>query len=422
MTASPVELPDSAPSQPRRKLLRRLGAVVFGILFAFLLAEIAVRLLFGSLPTGMQTLLRFVRVTPFTDQRLAPLPLYDGDRDYQTIMRPGARDELQIGSMNVQFQVSTYSWWGGRVGFRSPQPETGRVDAAAVGDSFTACITSFADCWVTLLAEQTGIPFLNMGQTATGSESHARLFWDFVAKPELGLGQPKIVLWQFFGNDYNDDFGLALVNGTNQTPAPADAMTTNQTWRFSGPLDAWLAENSAVYTLLTAMSRVGSTAELFVDPYHIQIGDGPMDFGQDYLIRAFDMSEARNLEGEQISHDAILRTRDIVEDNGGTFVIVLIPTKEEIYRAWTEPEMGAAVIDGLEAPRRRLLAFCEAEGLTCFDAEAALKAASADGTHLYYKDDMHLNPAGNHVLAGALAAFLEERGIVAEVQGALAAP
>lgn len=410
--------------RPRRRIARRLGAALFGILIAILIVEIAIRLLFGSLPPGMQTVLRFIRVTPFTDQRLAPLPLYAGDRDYQTIMRPGARDEWQVGSMNVDFQVSTYSWWGGRVGFRSPQPETGRIDAVAIGDSFTACIVSLSDCWVELVAEKTGIPFLNMGQTATGSLSHSRLYWDFVAKPELGLGQPKIVIWQFFGNDYNDDFGLALVNGTNQTPAPADPMTANQTWRFTGPLDTWLNENSAVYAMLTAMSRVGSTEVLFIDPYHIQIGRAQMDFGQDYLIRAFDMDEPRNLEGEQISHKAILDTRATVEKNGGIFVLALIPTKEEVYRPWTEPEMGAAVIDGLEAPRRRLLAFCEAEGLTCFDAEAALTAAAADGAHahLYYKDDMHLNPVGNHVLADALAAFLEEQGIAATVRSALAAP
>lgn len=419
MTALPV---NHLPARRRRRLVKRLGAGLFGVLFAILIVEIAVRLLFGSLPTGLQTVLRFVRVTPFTDQRLAPLPLYEGDRDYQTIMRPGARDELQVGSMNVSFLVSTYGWWGGRVGFRSPQPETGRVDAVALGDSFTACIVDLADCWVTLLSSETGIPFLNMGQTATGSLSHARLFWDFVAKPELGIGQPKVVLWQFFGNDYNDDFGLALINGTNQTPAPADPMTTNMTWRFTGDLDRWLMENSAVYALLTAMSRVGNTQALFVDPFHIQIGEGPLDFGQDYLIRAFDMNEARNLEGEQISQRAIRETRDTVEKNGGIFVVVIVPTKEEIYRRWTEPEMGAARIDGLEAPRRRLMAFCAAQDLTCFDAEAALKAASAGGAHLYYKDDMHLNPAGNRVLADAVAAFLDERGIVAAATGSNAAP
>jgi hypothetical protein len=404
------------PSARRgRRFANRFAAVLFGILFAVLLAEIAVRLLFGSLPAGMQTVLRFVRVTPFTDQRLAPLPLYEGDRDYQTIMRPGAHDEVQVGSMNVRYVVSTYNWWGGRVGFRSPQPETGRVDAVALGDSFTVCIVDLADCWVTLLGAHTGIPFLNMGQLATGSLSHARLFWDFVAKPELGLGQPKIVLWQFFGNDYNDDFGLALVNGTNQTLPPADSLTTNSTWRFAGGLDRWLAENSAVYALVTTMSRVGNAAGLYVDPYHVQVGDAPLDFGQPYVFRAFDMSEARNLEGEQISHQAILDTRDIVEDNGGVFVVVLVPTKEEVYRRWTEPQLGAEIIEGLKVPRLRLMDFCAANNLTCFDVEEALKTAAEDGTHLYYKDDMHLNPAGNRVLADALAAFLDDEGILAAV-------
>src|SRR4051794_25556466 len=106
----------------------RILVVIFGLLLALFLAEAAVRLFYPRLPMGLQIAMRNVRVTPFTDERLAPPPLWQSDNDYLTIVRPGAVDSLQAGSPTVTFHVSTYSWWNGRVGFRSPQPQDGIVD------------------------------------------------------------------------------------------------------------------------------------------------------------------------------------------------------------------------------------------------------------------------------------------------------
>lgn len=79
----------------------------------------------------------------------------------------------------------------------------------ALGDSHTFCFTDAQDCWVDLLSARLGVPIANLGQPVTGSESHACRYFSFVANPDLGLRQPRLVLWQFFGNDYNDDYGLA---------------------------------------------------------------------------------------------------------------------------------------------------------------------------------------------------------------------
>src|SRR5579871_5019425 len=115
----------NAASAKIRGVVVRLAVAALGLLIAFLVMEVAVRLLFASLPMNLQIALRDVRVSPFTDQRLAPPPLWQADKDYQTIVRPGAVDSLQAGSPSVTFHVSSYAWWGGRVGFRSPQPTDG---------------------------------------------------------------------------------------------------------------------------------------------------------------------------------------------------------------------------------------------------------------------------------------------------------
>ncbi|MEP7289157.1 MAG: hypothetical protein ABI947_25675 [Chloroflexota bacterium] len=391
-----------------RTVIARLVVIIFGLVLALLIAEVGVRLLYGSLPMNLQIALRNVRVTPFGDQGLAPPSLWQADTDYLTIVRPGVTDSLQAGSPNVTFHVTSSAWWGGRVGFRSPQPQDGNVEAVALGDSFTFCFTEVEACWVSLVAQNTGLNISNLGQPVTGSVSHARIFYDFVAKPELKLKQPKLVLWQFYGNDYNDDYGLTVLDHTNKTTEAA-----SQTRPLpQGTLAVWLRENSAIYLLISSLVRGKDPGvEQFVDPYHVKNGDLDLWFGQSYIRDAFDLNQPRNQEGETLSQQAIVQTRDLVEKNGGKFVVVVMPTKEEAYRSLTEPQMGKAAIDAIAAPRLNMLDLCQSQHLVCFDALPTLQTEAAIGHQVYFPTDPHLNDLGNRLVGEAVSEFLKTQGL-----------
>src|SRR5579859_7855826 len=160
-TAEPLPNEQAKKRYGRKFLVRgcliRLIATFIGLFFALVLVEIALRVAFHSLPESFQLALQSVKITPFTDARLTPEIVWQPDNDYQTITSPGLQDILTHGSTSVTFHVTTYSWWGGRVGFRSPQPTTGQVDAVAVGDSFTFCFTEWQDCWVNHLSQDSGL-------------------------------------------------------------------------------------------------------------------------------------------------------------------------------------------------------------------------------------------------------------------------
>ena len=194
-----------------------LGAcsIVFGLV-AWLLAEVLLRVLFFALPPRLQLVLEEVRVTPFTERRLLPDPIWQPDIDYLTIARP-VTDFEQFGSAEVRFTVTTEQLWDQRGAFRTRQALVDRyVDGVVVGDSFAFCFTDADDCWVNRLAQQTEHNLINLGMVSTGSVAHLRVLEDY------GLPlRPPLVIWQWYGNDANEDYGLAQLRGEAQTP-PGD--------------------------------------------------------------------------------------------------------------------------------------------------------------------------------------------------------
>jgi hypothetical protein len=366
-------------------LLARLLAVGFGIVL---------RLQYAALPPAYQLALSGVRITPFSDRTLGAKALWDDTSAYIPVTGPNVVETVQVAS--VKFHMTTYGWWGGQIGFRSPPPQDNRVQATALGDSFTFCFTEVDDCWVSVLSNATGVPIANLGQPGTGSISHAQLYETFIARAELHLRQPKLVIWQFFGNDYNDDYGAGL--------------STNSTRPAQAPLVRWFKENSALYVIINTLQQAKDPAALqFVDPYHVQAGSIDLYFGRTGIRDSFDMENPHNIEGEVLSQQAMVQTRDTVEKNGGQFMVIIIPPKEEVYRSLTEPVMGKAAVDSLDASRLRLLAFCQAHHMKCLDLLPELQK-QADH-QLYYPADIHLNAAGNRVVAVAICDFLRIQGL-----------
>lgn len=384
---------------PRRRLtvwLGRLGAIAFGVMMAWLVLEVVLRALFFSLPPRMQIILRDVRITPFTDDKLMPDPIWQPDIDYLTIARPVTQYE-QYGSPEVRFTVNTETLWNQRGAFRTRQELVDRyVDGIALGDSFTFCFTDEADCWVQQLGAQLNRNLINLGVVSTGSLSHQRVLQDF------GLPlQPPLVLWQWFGNDANEAYGLARLRGeTSITSAHEPPPAVEH---------GWLEKHSAVYAL--AESYWGEDDEYaanlqFLDREFVNDGDLRLGFGQPYLWGAFDMSEPSNQYGWERSQQAILQSRAEIDAYGGHLVILLMPTKEQVYQHLSEPVLGADKLALLDESRQMMLDFCAAHDLTCLDLLPVFQPLAEQGRQLYYTTDMHLNPSGNRILAGYLADWL----------------
>lgn len=382
----------------------RVLAVILGILSAWLLLEIALRLVAEQLPMNVQAPLRQVYSAPWSQEYILEAPLLRSDNYFGYVNTPNLVNRRTVANSGVTFHATTLNWLdpNSHVGFRVDTPDwqpRWPVDVVTLGDSFTFCYTEYEDCWSTQLADTSGLSVVNLGLIATGSTSHLRVLKTF------GLSyKPRMVIWQWYGNDYYDDYWLDVISGAITTEV---LVTPEISCEPTDPIQNWLRHHSAVYAIGGMFFCASPLGLESVDPYQTPLADGTLHFGQKAIRDQMDMSNFRNKYGLDLTREALLAARDLLAETNTSLVIVLMPTKEETYRPLTEPVLGADRLAALAQGREVMLAFCKSEGLHCLDLLPALQARAADQVFVYWPTDLHLNAEGNHVIAQAIYEYLQ---------------
>jgi hypothetical protein len=88
---------------------------------------------------------------------------------------------------------------------------------------------------------------------------------------------------------------------------------------------------------------------------------------------------------------ALDELRDRVVADGAHFLVLLMPTKEEVYL----PPLGIAVPDAMAAFQAAL----DARAMPFLDLTPAFAARAGAGESLFFEVDIHPNPAGNRLIA-----------------------
>ncbi len=390
-----------------KRTLRIISLFMLNVALSLALLEVLLRLFAPNMNGQIGVIARYVTTgQPYSE---AWTPAWQQNRDHYYILRPNITDELQYGSPNVSFRLSTVELWeGGGIGFRTDLINF-FVDAVVVGDSFGLCFTERADCWVDLLGQQMDWGMVNLSQPITGTTSHYRILRDFGAPLK-----PPTVIWQFFGNDFNDDYGLAVFN--REISAFSEGETVCPDAPPSSELAKVLRETSVLYAILETFANgryLGAPTDNceFEKPYSVRYGNENqyvMQFGGLYEQKALDMARPENQDGLERSMVALKQAQELVNTWNGDFLIVIIPTREEVYSPLTAPIMGEEAIVRLASARLAMLDVCEEMALRCFDAIDVFTERAERGESLYHVDDMHLNVHGNAVLAEAIAQLLND--------------
>ena len=395
-----------------KRWIARMATIVFGLLLGWLAIELLARLAFPLLPYPIQVTTRHVYRNPFTQETILPEQIWQDDDHFQFISRANVDNELQYPDPRIGFFVTTKNWLDAHshVGFRVPdlswEPRW-PVDTLFVGDSFTFCYTDYVHCWTQQLATQHDLSVVNMGQVATGSQSHLNILQTF------GLPyEPQLVVWQWYGNDFNDDYGFAVDTGKIEPFTEPNASFVSEP---RSRLSRWFYEHAVVYRLAYIMRMRWGQPTLnhyLADPYWFDGDDFSFAYGRSYTYDSTDMANPKNVYGRDQTFTALQQARTILGDT--PLVIILIPSKEEVYGRWLEPTLGPEYLQTLAQGRQQMLHFCQVEKFLCFDALPSLQVYAENGELLYWTHDSHLNDLGNQYLAAIVWEFLINEGLMKE--------
>jgi hypothetical protein len=372
--------------KPRTRLV---GLTV--IVVILLVAEAGLRVGYGQIPAWMQQTIQNVRITPFTEWRIATTPLAQPDPEYGAVVRPGIAGEFALPDTTIR--IATASLMGTRVGIRDGVIRL-PLDAVAIGGNDTFCLTNAEDCWVNLLASERGLSIANLAQPETGSAAHLAILRNFGR--EL---KPRFVLWQWSVYDLRADYRLALAQGRTGKLEPLPVESPDERPAVCHPS---LGDFSALYALICAIDRwppLQSTAR-------VQYGGGSVNVQISTDLASLDADRPDIRFGYDQTAQALEAAQRVARDEmNATLIILVMPTKEEIYSDRASPPLDIEALRKLSESRARLLRLCSEKGWRCLDLYPALRARAERAEQIFYPTMPNLNPAGNRAVAQAVGEF-----------------
>jgi lysophospholipase L1-like esterase len=271
-------------------------------------------------------------------------------------------------------------------GFRNPSPWPERAEIVVLGDSMAFGYgVDDEHAWTALLADW--LPrsrIVNLGLIGAAPQQYLRVYETF--------GQalhPDLVLFCLFpGNDLADA-------GRFEEWLQAGSPGNYAVWR-RGPdqdlqvprsLHDLLDQSYLAMLLRDARRSVGS-----------QFSGRTIDFPDGGRLQLAPAVYASNERLAQPDHpnfrlvvDAVERTRALAERGGSKFLVLLVPTKEEVYLPLLDEQLPPAT-----AP---FAAHFGAAGLPFLDLTPAFQAKAREGERLFFEVDGHPNAAGYRLIA-----------------------
>ena len=362
---------------------RRLLTLVYALVVMELGAWVALSLL----PAGLAGLQRAVSAQARSEQ------LMQADAFLGYHLKPGV--EMVYRSEGGQVRVRTTSYGLGDIGFRDLGMKP-PFDIVAFGNSFTYCDDiSPEGCWLRLLGDTTGLSVGDLGVSGYSTLAQARLLERY--GPPL---RPRVVLVTVFANDFrnNEQFDRWLRSGSDDFPR----------WlaqkRRKGPVGDTLARHSVVLRIFLAARRASSRQ---MEKYK----DGTLD-----LAFSFDpwwiklTKHAEDSPGFRLMQQALLAMEAQAEQMGAQLVVLLLPTKEEVY--WDIARQYVKEDVDIDHPRAVVRAFCEKKGLKFCDFTDGLRAEARKGRQLYLRVSGHWNEAGHAFMAAATERCLRAQKVL----------
>lgn len=378
-----------------QKLSGAVGAIVALAALGTLLTELLARAEPGMLPAPVQAMTgrragSWARFYDDWHATLVPDPLL-GFRHLPDL------DVVLAGHPDFSYRLRTNSR-----GLRTAI-EDGPVDVVALGDSFTGGYgVDEKVAWPAQLARLGGLTVANLGISGFGAGSELAM----LRQEGLRL-RPRLVLWQFFANDLLDAASFAAWQAAGQgdflawerartLPAAAAALSTPAV-----ALRGLLHRHLVSYELAKWALRQGVYAAQRRPVRWIDGQGAPLLLDISGPTAWSDRSDRRVRAGMALTAAALEAARDAVRAAGAELIVVLAPTKEAVY--WRGEALERIA---LESNDRWAAKLCRRLGIACLPLLPVFLGAARQAGPLYFREDVHWNPAGHRLAAEAIARFI----------------
>ena len=358
-----------------RSALVNAAAVAVSLATALVAGEIALRTFPGLLPPDVLMRLHWTSIIDTGMPSIA---------DDHLGFRYPANYEGRLALRDFDFRYRTDA-----NGFRndSPLPET--ADVVVLGDSLTFSYGVDDDeAWVKLLNDRLDdLSVVNLGLIGASPRQSLRVYRTFGR-----AFSPKVVLFALFtGNDITDE-------GQFDRWVDADVSDNFDVWRFRS------ASDSAVSRLLQrsyVVMLAGYTVRNVRERSSSLTIDLPSGARLNLVPRLVDRAEPGDPAFERVM-STIQRAAEEIAADGSRMVVLLLPTKEEVYL----PLHGMPPLDTTHVFARAL----DKRGLPYFNITADLQTRAATGEQLFFEVDGHPNAAGYRAIADSVHGYLMRNG------------
>ena len=371
---------------PFGRWARRLGVTFAALLVLGIAGEVVLRLDPGS--SGSQTL------------------IYAPDQELGALLAPSRSDRVET----LDF---TYTLQTDHAGFPNPEPWPSRVDVAVLGNSLLdGPGVGMEGQFTSLLEHRLGDRTVENFALPGGGAGHLYRIYRRFAEPL----QPKLVvavLWVVWDIDnslqldrwlrenrpdpdfthYRYNFSMTHPGGLPVAPSPLGRIKRFVREQLSS---SYLLRSS--YRSLKSLLGRQNLRELVSFPNGDKIYLSDRD--QLRLAEGIDRPGAPDIR--EVFFQPLEQLRTAVESQGARLVVVLVPSKEEIYGAEAFP----AVLRSIEEVRSGL----ELRHFPVLDLYPVFSELGQEQPP-FYRADMHLNQFGNQIVADAIAKWIGDEQI-----------
>jgi acetyltransferase AlgX (SGNH hydrolase-like protein) len=352
--------------------------LLFGsVSFALVVLELLLRAMPGLMPEEAQLRIHWRQMANADTAKTRPDP-YLG-----FLYPPNARGDLDQTNVRFEFRMDSH-------GFRNLGTWPDQADVVAVGDSWVFSYgVNDEEAWPRLVERSVpGTRVINLGLSGFAPEQYTRSYERFGAPLH-----PKVLLYGIFpGNDLVDtrDFERWLAAGS-----PGDY----NTWRTAArmrQLNIPIVAKSYVALLVKESWR---NREARFTSRTVTWGDGSKLRLAGDLYRK-DAGHAHSGDPQfEGALAALERARTLAAGQGTKVVVLLFPTKEEVYLPLLNKPVPRPLAPFAQELARR--------GITYIDFRGPFTTQAKAGRSVYLEVDPHPNQAGYALIASTVSEYLE---------------